>query len=328
MKNKYFILIAIAFLGTTLFGQTTVWVAEGDDAKWNVVENWRDGLYPDATVKTVFNVPASANCLVDVDSAVVKHLVMGDNADNGGSLIIKDGGVLTLSADGPWSAVGYNASCEMIIEADGVVEANQRFHVGLVATAAGEAKTAILEVAGTLNGNVNQFTVNDPGLPEWTAECYVTTGGVINTPGFYIGDGGLVDVTGGWIYMAGDMRATLEEYVNAGKLTAEGGDEAPTIELMIVDQDTSTVVKSSTSVGVEPAKAAISTISVYPNPATDVVYFSDGVIANVEVYSIARQMVLRKEQVSQVNVSDLKAGIYFIKAATKEAEFVEKFIKE
>jgi hypothetical protein len=328
MKNKYFLTFALAFASIGLFAQTTVWIAEGAPAKWEVVENWRDGLYPDATVKTVFNVPASADCLIDIDTAVVKHLVLGDNTPNGGVIIIKDGGVLTTDTLGPWSTVGYDEAAELIIEAGGVVNSGHRFHVGLVEPK-GPAE-AILEVAGTLNVK-NIFSVNPGGFADWTAEAYITTGGVINTPNFLIGDGGLLDVTGGMLIIGRDMKDALLGYVTAGKLTAEGGTEEPTIEWQITgtgeEADTATVVKSSTTVGVFNNKVANqASIGVYPNPARDVVYFNEGVVSNVQVYSITGEVVLRRSNVSQLNIENLKPGYYIIKSEANRRTYIDKLL--
>ncbi len=320
MKNKYFLTIALAFASIAMFAQKTVWKAEGAATNWAVADNWTNGL-PDATIKTVFNVPAAADCLVAIDSAKVKQLVMGDNSVAGGVLTIQDGGVLTTHDETAWSAVGYNQGAEMLIEAGGVVNAGHRFHVGLVDPAA--PATAILEVAGTLNVLVNKITVNDPGNADWTAEVYVTTGGEINTPLLVIGDGGLVDVSGGLITIGRDMKEDLIAYMNAGQLTAEGGDEEPIIEWVITDGDTATIVKSSTTVGLQH-RIVETTLGVYPNPANDVVYFKENVIADVQVYSITGEIVLRRNNVSQVNIETLKPGYYIIKAEADNRTFVDK----
>lgn len=323
MKNKYFLTFALAFASMAMFAQTTVWIAEGAAANWEVADNWRDALIPDNATKAVFNVPTGADCQVAVTDAVVKQLVIGDNNPYGGSLIIQDGGVLTTHDETAWSAVGYNEGGEMIIEAGGVVNAGHRFHVGLVDPLA--PATAILEVAGTLNVLVNKLTVNDPGNADWTAEVYVTTGGEINTPLLVINEGGLVDVSGGLINVAGDHLEALTAYVNAGSLTAEGGDEEAIIEWVIADGDTTTIVKSSTTVGFEN-KIAQSTLGIYPNPATDVVYFKENVTADVQVFSITGEIVLRKKDVSQVNIETLKPGYYIIKAEADNKTFVEKLL--
>lgn len=323
MKNKYFLTIALAFASVAMFAQvTTVFFAEGAATNWAIAENWTNGI-PGELDKCVFNVPTGADCLVAIDTAKVKQLVMGDNAAYGGVLTIQDGGVLTTHDESQWSTVGYNQTAEMVIEAGGVVNAGHRFHVGLVVPA--EPVEAILEVAGTLNVMVNKMTVNDKGDANWTAEVYVTTGGQIITPSFAIGTGGLVDVSGGMISIAGDASADLTTYVNDGRLTAEGGTEEPIIEWVVEGTDTTTVVKSSTTVGLQ-TRIAKATLGVYPNPATDVVYFKENVVADVQVFSITGEIVLRKNQVSQVNVESLKPGYYIIKAEANNNTFVDKLL--
>lgn len=327
MKNKYFfLLVAIAFLGTGLYGQTTVWSGTGGEAAWGVVENWRDGLYPTLEVKTVFNADNATDCTISIDSAKVKQLVIGDNTSYNATLIVKDGGVLTCGPEGStaWSTVGYNKSGEMIIESGGVVNSVHRFHVGLVPPAGPE--TVVLEVGGTLNAP--KFTVNDPGDANWDASCYVTMGGVINTDIFYIGEGGMVDVSGGTINITGDAKEAVDAYVTSGALTAEGGDEAATVEWVVTGTDTMTVITSSTTVGIAPNKTSKATLGIYPNPAVNVVYFQRNIVADVEIYSIAGQLVQRENNVTQVNVEGLEAGVYFMKANTGNKQIVEKFIKE
>jgi hypothetical protein len=291
MKNKYFLLLGVAFLGSSVFAQDTpdksVWKNEGAEANWNTVEAWTDGL-PGANTKTVFNVPAASDCIIDTDDALVKNLVVGDGGAYGGTIIIKDGGVLTCGAEGDWSTIGYNAGGFMSIEKGGalVVEGN-RFHVGLVAPA--EAAEVSLEVAGTLT--TPKFTVNDPGDANWDASCYVFDGGVINTDILWIGTGGLIDVTGGTIninstegHSAEANKTAVMEYITAGKLTAEGGDEEASVEWVVTGADTVTVITSSTTVGIAPNRTERATVSVYPNPATDVVYFKESMVATVEMY--------------------------------------------
>jgi hypothetical protein len=326
MKNKYFLLVAIAFLGTSLFAQTTVWVGAGDNAKWSDAANWRDALYPTLEVKTVFNADNATDCVIDIDSAKVKQLVIGDNTSYMATVIVKDGGVLTCGPEGStaWSTVGYNKSGEMIIESGGVVNSVHRFHVGLTPPAA--AEVVVLEVGGTLTAP--KFTVNDPGNENWDASCFVTLGGMINTNQFYIGTGGLVDVSGGTITVtpavgtAKAAKAAIDAYVTSGQLTAEGGDEPATIEM---DADSVIMITSSTTVGIAPKRATQSTIGVYPNPATDVVYLNNR-IADVEIYSITGQVVLRQKNVSQVNVEGLNPGYYMVKAKSDNKIYVDKLI--
>ena len=324
MKNKYYLLLAFAFLGFSVFAQTTVWKNEGADANWNFAEGWTEGV-PLAETKTVFNVPGASDCIIDTPDAYVKMLVIGDNAAYGGTLIVKDGGVLTCTEE--WSTVGYNQAGAMIIEKGGaVVVTGDRFHVGLV-TPAEDGVEVSLEVEGTLT--TPKFTVNDPGEAGWDASCYVYGGGIIDTDILYIGEGGLIDVTGGTIIVSGDQSEGAAMYITSGQLTAEGGDEEATVEVKIVGTDTTTWISSSTTpVGIAQNSFERATVSVYPNPATDVVYFKGNIVADVEIYSITGQLVLRQENASEINIERLNPGIYFMKGEADKKQFVGKFIKE
>ena len=237
-------------------------------ANWEDAVNWRDGIIPSEINKTVFNNPAGADCYVNSDAAIVKQLVIGDGTEYGGVLTIKEGGVLTTYSEGSWSAIGYNNNAKLIIEAGGTMNVGHRFHVGLVSPREGVTPTAILEVAGTLNVLANKLTINDFGHADWTAEVYITTGGVINTPNLYIGNGGLLDVSGGILVISRDMKNELEAYVNEGKITANGGKEVPTITLNITGEgaeaDTTTWITSSAP-STENAKSDISYVDQY-NP--------------------------------------------------------------
>lgn len=268
MKIKHLLFVPIAFLGLNLSGQNAFWNAEGEPAYWEQAENWLNGLIPDESTKTVFNKPAGADCFVNSDTAKVKQLVIGDATEYGGVLIIKDGGVLETNGDGYWSAVGYNNDAKLIIEAGGVLNSAHRFHVGLVPPHEGVTPTAILEVAGTLNVLANKLTINDPGHKDWTAEVYIRPGGVINTPNLYIGDGGLLDVSGGTLVINCDMKDEMEAFVTDGKITANGGTEVPTITWNVTGEgreaDTTTWITSS-ALPTETAKSDISYVDQY-NP--------------------------------------------------------------
>ena len=317
-------MVLLAFASFTLFAQNSVWKLEKSvaaEAGWDVDTAWTNGV-PEEVTKTVFNVPTAADCILS-DSGHVKQLVMGDNND-GSLLKIADGGVLTTHDEGAWSTVGYNANAEMIIEAGGVVNSSHRFHVGLVA--ANAPSTVILEVAGTLR--TPEFTVNHDDTPDWTAEVYITAGGLIEADTVAVNQNGFIDVTGGKIIVSQDMKAGLTDLMNAGKLTAEGGDEEPIIEWRVSGEDTTTIVKSSTTVGTENFIAPEQEFSVYPNPASHVVYLQDDMVADVMVYSLTGQLVIRESQVSQVNVEGLKPGLYLMKAKSDNKQFVDKFIIE
>lgn len=250
MKIKYIFHVIFIIASASLAAQATVWTLEKSvaaEGNWLDAANWRDGVLPTENTKTVFNLPNAADCIVD-DTVTAKQLVLGDNWEFGGTLIIREGGFLTTQEEGFWSTLGYNKGANMRIESGGVFHSAHRFHVGLVPPST-EATPCLLEIAGTLSAP--KFTVNDPGIATWQCETRVLPGGELYTSLFFIGDGGSVDVSGGTIYVAGNHMTILSEYVSAGKLTADRGLNEPTIAWEITGDgstaDTVTVIKSSTT---------------------------------------------------------------------------------
>lgn len=72
-----------------------------------------------------------------------------------------------------------------------------------------------------------------------------------------------------------------------------------------------------------------SSVAVYPNPATDVLYLKGADKANVAVYNAVGQRVLSKAVTNgQLNVSALQKGIYTITIDTNGKPSTTKFIKK
>jgi len=74
-------------------------------------------------------------------------------------------------------------------------------------------------------------------------------------------------------------------------------------------------------------------ISVYPNPATDVLNVSsqNDVISTIEVYNLIGQQVINvapNATLATVNVSALKAGVYMVNATVNGKTSTSKFIKQ
>jgi len=77
-------------------------------------------------------------------------------------------------------------------------------------------------------------------------------------------------------------------------------------------------------VSVKPYPYIDNSITIFPNPAKDYLYFDSE--KQFEVFDIQGRMLLKSEKAMQsVNVSHLKAGIYFIRFENGQ---VKKFVKE
>ena len=71
-------------------------------------------------------------------------------------------------------------------------------------------------------------------------------------------------------------------------------------------------------------------IGIYPNPVSDVLFISSETseIQSIAVYTPSAQLVLEQiGDVSQMDVSMLNQGIYFIEITSEEGRSVQKFIK-
>ena len=79
--------------------------------------------------------------------------------------------------------------------------------------------------------------------------------------------------------------------------------------------------------GVENVTDNETTVNVYPNPTTDVVYLKGVASANVIVRNMAGSVVLVENGVSQINVSGLAAGIYFVTIESGDQAVTVRVIK-
>jgi hypothetical protein len=72
-------------------------------------------------------------------------------------------------------------------------------------------------------------------------------------------------------------------------------------------------------------------ISVYPNPASDVLHFEvmDTIVDKAVVFDISGRIVKENTQISgnSISVSDLQAGTYILKLITNRGTFTQKIIK-
>ncbi|MCL2435332.1 MAG: T9SS type A sorting domain-containing protein, partial [Lentimicrobiaceae bacterium] len=78
------------------------------------------------------------------------------------------------------------------------------------------------------------------------------------------------------------------------------------------------------AVSVKEQDNSFATQVIFPNPATDQLYFKKE--SKFEIMDIQGRILLKSEKfVQSVNVSHLRAGVYFIKFDDKQ---VRKFVKE
>ncbi len=91
-------------------------------------------------------------------------------------------------------------------------------------------------------------------------------------------------------------------------------------------------------VGIDNPASGNVVISIYPNPVKDILRIESGetafggsqlTITNVEIIDLSgKQLISQQSPSSQINVSNLVQGVYFIKIETDNGVLIEKFIKE
>jgi len=207
---------------------------------WTEPANWTNGL-PLTTSKVVLNVTGAADCVLDAD-ATIKQLVAGDNGGGDDVLRIADGGTLTTGTD--WSAVGWSSDASLIVENGGTVTFGGHFW-------AGKDAHATVEVSGTVNVTGMFGIAFEAG---WTGSGNISVidDGVLNLANIHpdqsIPDGSFLDVTNnGIINITDDHLAKVENYIALGRITANGGDATPKVELV----DGTTVISVLVVVDVE-----------------------------------------------------------------------------
>jgi hypothetical protein len=83
------------------------------------------------------------------------------------------------------------------------------------------------------------------------------------------------------------------------------------------------------SVNVNSSKP--STLSIYPNPASERIYLSGGLdIDYVEIFDMTGRVIIKYEKsgINSIGISDLKPGIYILKACGDNSDQIRKFYKK
>ena len=77
--------------------------------------------------------------------------------------------------------------------------------------------------------------------------------------------------------------------------------------------------------GVEEVKTAPALLSVYPNPASDVLYITaDKPAHSIRVYNVYGQEVAQATDANSINVANLPAGVYIVNADGKIARVIKE----
>ncbi len=204
---------------------TTHWNAAGPGS-WSVDANWTGGAAPlDAAqhLKVVFNVVGAGPCTL-ATAATAGHLVMGDNTPATDTrLTLTAGADLTAGLDAfgrtQWTAIGYNRSAAMSVEAGAVLRCRNHLWVGYLPPAVGK-----LDIAGGTTDVAGQFGL---GWESGTGHVTLRHNGTLDLDRIdatrSINGASSIDIQSGTIVIGGDRTAAINGYVGAGKITSYGG---------------------------------------------------------------------------------------------------------
>jgi hypothetical protein len=186
------------------------------DGLWNDSANWSGGVSPTNVTTVLFNVSDAIPCVV-TNAAFARLLRVGINGP-GGTLIITNGGSLTVSSD-DWSAVGYNNTALMVVENGASASFGNHLWVGFNPATAG---TLIMNggtvsvgqmfglgwSGGTGTAHINGGTLN---LAQWSSSQSISGTSVLDVAGT------------GKVVIIGDYSASVSNYISSGSITANGG---------------------------------------------------------------------------------------------------------
>ena len=219
------------------------------------------------------------------------------------------------------------------IEADFQAGQYQRYEFTLDMATTNMEEINDLEVAVWVQNYESKEVHNSHFLQEYTAHCYPVQNLSVNdkTISWETPEQGVP--TGYNVFVNDNLVA---ENITETSYTFKSGKNKNIVEVFALYNEKSSVGVSLFTETETNDTTAITenttSISIYPNPANDRLYIeAEGEIENVVIYDIyGRHQVTKTpshQEMTSVNVSGLKAGIYFVKINTENGEIVKRFIK-
>lgn len=207
--------------GAQFTPQQTVWnpaLNLGDtDGLWNVSSNWNGGFAPGSGTTVKFNVLDAIPCTV-TNAAAAGRVVMGESAGPGGTLILTNGGSLTVGS-GDWSAIGYSSNAVMRVESG--CSASFGYHLWIGFNPGAEGTLIINGGTVSVGGAFGLGNSGGQGLAQ------VNEGSTLNLAQLgadKILGTSVLDIAGtGKVFINGNQTVTVSNYVSSGRITANGG---------------------------------------------------------------------------------------------------------
>jgi hypothetical protein len=219
-------------LGDDPSGSDTTWTNDNGNRAWNISGNWNGGVPGGSSDAIIGNVAAPGPVIGSGANATTRTLVVGDSASTGDSLDI-NGGTLGI---GEWMVFGYgDGSSGTLQMSSGTVSTSGQLVVGLHGSGNVTMNGGSLTVGGLLTLAAN------PG----SSGSVTIAGGTLEAGALGISAGGLLELAGGTLVLAGDVRAEVAAEIDRGRIIAWGGVGVANVEFNTAQHPGKTTVTSS-----------------------------------------------------------------------------------
>ena len=304
------------------------------DGQYNTGHNWNGGFAPEETTDVRMDGRVSLDDLIVSEASVGDVTTSGIAGVDAGRMIIKPTGSLVL-AGSRWSAIGWDAECTLIVEPGGYVEFGEHLWLGFNSGA-----NSHMYVYGTVRVNA-MYGQNFEGKGtdgSSSSDVIIYNGGHLDLAQWADDGRSMQGAThtlsimgGALMTVPGDYTTQLETDVAEGNLLAPGG----SIQIVFVpgdnpDEDPGLTTVTSSAEPLSLKDYETLDFSVYPNPSSDNISIqSKTEISNVQLFNSSGQNVLEVKGKSNIDISKLSAGLYFLKVQDAEGNLgVKRVIKQ
>ena len=202
-------------------------VAGWDDVKqkWVVGNGWQGGAVPTAGDCRL----NWGNNIVTLDYAAPSVGSLKIGVDEGGNLVINDGGIMTSTG---WSGIGVTGVINASMTVNDGGTANIGGHLWMGVGPVGNFGLLEINSGGVVNvgANIGLGTINAKDASGGTATINVNDGGVLNLKQWNntlsIQDGSVLNILGSGVVTVGGNRVNAAyDYAGIGKITGDGGSD-------------------------------------------------------------------------------------------------------
>lgn len=187
----------------------------GDGDRWLDPQNWRNYSIPGTNDAVVFSPGKTARLKT---SATVLAIQLGVGGSEG---LIVDGGALEVVGEGKhdWSIIGYKNDGTLTVQNGGSVTIKNWLLVGKFGT----GTLTIYEGSVSIGKNFRQHSQEEGPVDDSATKTTLYSGGVLEANGIDL-ISGVLDIAGGTLMIRQNVIMQIEQYVEAGRIIAMGGE--------------------------------------------------------------------------------------------------------